>query len=71
MCYFGVLGNKAFNNVLAISSLNQVERWVQRWYGQAGLMDQAVSHLWSGVHIICENGWAAEFVQDISTDILS
>lgn len=34
-------------------------------------MDQAVSHLWSGVHIICENGWNAEFVQDIATDILS
>lgn len=69
LTFFGILGNSAKHNVLAINELTDVEWWNQRWFGQAGLMDMAVHHLWNGVSIATSGAYDANFWPDITEDI--
>lgn len=69
-CFYGILSNRAEHNVLAVPSLAAVDRWNQRWLGQAGLLSLQTCGMWSGAGIVIPNAtYDAEFAYDIGLDI--
>lgn len=67
--FYGIIGNRAQHNTLAIQSLTDIEWWNQRWFGQAGLMDMSVHHLWNGVSITLSSLWNVNYRSDLSEDL--
>lgn len=65
--FYGVLGNKATVNQLAVPNLVQVDRWIQRWLGQAGLMNLATHDIWTVTGLTYDAiVWNDSFADDVA-----